>query len=41
MLKTRIWLNGRRRLLLIVAAVTAAVGARFGHCFHPDGFFDG
>jgi hypothetical protein len=41
MLKTQIWLNGKRGLLLIVAAVTAAVGARFGHCFHPGGFFDG
>jgi hypothetical protein len=41
MLKTRIWLNGKRGLLLVVAAATAAVGAHFGHCFHAAGFFDG
>ena len=41
MLKTRIWLNGKRGLLLIVAAVAAVVGARFGVCVKGHGFFDG
>ena len=41
MLKTRIWLNGRRGLLLTLAALVAAVGAHSGHLYHVDGFFDG
>ena len=41
MLKTRIWLHGKRGLLMTVAVVAAATSAYFGHCFHPAGFFDG
>jgi hypothetical protein len=41
MLKTQIWLNSKRPLLLIVAVVGAAVGARYGVCVKGHGFFDG
>jgi hypothetical protein len=41
MLKTRIWLNNKRGLLLIVAALAAEVGALFGAPVHAYGFFDG
>ena len=41
MLKTRIWLNNKRGLLLIVAAVAAEVGALCGVPVHAHGFFDG
>ena len=41
MLKTQIWLNRRRGLLLVVVAVASAVGAQFGVCLHGHGYFDG
>jgi len=35
------WLARKRGLLLAVAVLVAAVGARTGHHVTPDGFFDG
>jgi hypothetical protein len=41
MLKTRIWLNGKRGPLMVVAVVVSLIGSYFGHTFHANGFFDG
>jgi hypothetical protein len=41
MLKTQIWLYGRRGLVTAVVVAGAAVAGWFGHCFHGAGFFDG